>query len=182
MKKLFVVTACLLFAGSASAGNVYLGGSWGKATFTVEGENARAETEDSGYMLYAGYRVIRWFGVEVAYTDLLDGSETSMGVDFDLAINYWSAAAVGVLPVHRRLDLWAKLEATRWNTDVVLDDRVSPPIDESATGTGFGYGVGFDWYALRRFGIRGSWERFEFENINDVGYLSVGVIFRFKRE
>jgi len=168
-----------LLACPTAAGGFHVGGSWGKATLAVDGETARAETEDSGYKLYFGYRVVKWFGVEAAYTDLLEGHETSMGADFDLAIRYGSVAAVFVLPVHPRLDLWAKLEATHWQTDLLVDDGVSPPVDLGASGTGLGYGLGFDWFVLRRFGIRGEWERFDFDRVTDVGYLSAGVIFRF---
>ena len=178
-RSLFVLLAGSLLAAPALAGNVYLGGGWGKATYTIEGPDARADTQDSGFKLYAGYRAVKWFGVEAAYSDLLSGRQTSMGVDFSVAVNYWSAAAVGLLPVHPRFELWAKVEATRWNTDVTLDDGISPPVGGGGTGTGLGYGVGFDWYALRRVGIRVEWESFDFDDVVDVHYVSGGMIFRF---
>lgn len=181
MRARFIVTACVLLAGPAWAGGAHLGGGWGQATYEVDGGSARTDAEDSGYKLYAGYRVTRWFGVEAAYTDLLDGHEAAMGYEFDLAVRYGSVAAVGLLPVHPRLELWAKLEAARWSADVILDDGLSPPLDRSASGTDLGYGIGFDWFPLPRFGIRGEWERFDFGNVEKLDYLSFGVIFRFGR-
>jgi len=172
---------CLLLTGPAWAGGAYLGGSWGQATYEVEGGVARTDAEDSGYKLYGGYRVNRWFGVEAAYTDLLEGHETALGYEFDLAVNYGSVAAVGVLPVHPRLELWTKVEAAYWSADVLLDDGLAPPVDRSESGFDLGYGVGFDWYPLPRVGIRGEWERFGFGEVENLGYLSVGLIFRFER-
>ena len=179
MKKLLVATFCSLLAGPALAGNVYLGGSWGKATYTIEAQDARAATQDSGFKLYAGYRFIKWLGVEAAYTDLLSGKETAMGVDFSVALNYWSASAVGLLQLHPRFELWGKIEAASWNADVTLDDGVSPPADNNSSGTGVGYGVGFDWYATRRIGIRGEWETYDFGDVEEAKFLSAGIIFRF---
>ena len=179
MKKLLVVACCSLLAGPAVAGNVYLGGSWGKATYTLQGPGASADTDDSGFKLYAGYRIIKWLGVEAAYTDLLTGKETAMGFDFAVAANYGSASAVGLLPLHPRFELWGKLGAARWNTDVSVDDGMSPPIDNSSSGIGVGYGVGFDGYVSRRLGFRVEWEAFDFEDVEDVRYLSAGLIYRF---
>ena len=180
MRARFVLATCFLLAAPATAGGAYLGGSWGQATYEIDGGAARTDAEDSGYKLFAGYRVTRWFGVEVAYTDLLDGHETAMDYEFDLAVSYGSVAAVGLLPVHPRLELWAMVEAAHWSADVILDDGLDPPIDRSANGTDLGYGVGFDWYPLARFGIRGEWERFDFGEVENLEYLSVGVVFRFK--
>lgn len=181
MKARLVLAACALLAGSASAGGAYLGGSWGQATHSVDGGIARVDAKDSGYKLYGGYRLLRCFGVEAAYTDLLDGSETSAGVEFDLAVRYGSVAAVGVLPVHPRLELWAKVEAAYWSADVFLDDGLSQPVDRSDSGIDLGCGVGFDWYPLPRFGIRAEWERFDFGEVENLGYLSAGLVFRFER-
>lgn len=181
MKARLIVLACFLLAAPAWAGGAYLGGSWGQATYEVDGGAARTDAEDSGYKLYGGYRVTRWFGVEAAYTDLLDGHEAAMDHEFDLAVNYGSVAAVGVLPVHPRLELWAKLEAAYWSADVFLDDGLSPPVDRSDSGIDLGYGVGFDWYPLPRFGIRAEWERFDFGDVDNLGYFSAGLVFRFER-
>ena len=181
MKARFIVVVCLLLAAPATAGGVYLGGSWGQAAYEIEGGMARADAEDSGYKLYGGYRVNRWFGAEAAFTDLLDGHETVPGYEFDVAVRYGSVAAVGLLPVHPRLELWAKLEAAFWSADLILDDGLDDPIDRSDTGTDLGYGIGFDWYPLPRFGVRGEWQRFDLGEVESLGYLSVGLVFRFER-
>jgi OOP family OmpA-OmpF porin len=178
MKLPLIALSCYLIACPASAGGGYVGAGWGRATFGVDGGSARVETDDSGYKLYGGYGIARRIFIEAAYTDLLDGSASSQGFDFDLAISYGSVAAVGFLPIHRRLKLWAKLQAARWEADIIVDDGIDPPVDRSADGIDLGYAIGFDWYALRRLGIRGEWERFDFGEIDDLEYLAVGVIFR----
>jgi hypothetical protein len=75
--------------------------------------------------------------------------------------------------------LWGKVGFARSNTDVSIDDGVSPPFNDSASDTGVGFGVGFDWYAVRRLGFRVELESFDFGAVTDIRYLSAGLIYRF---
>ena len=174
-KSLLAVLLGVLVLGSAHAEDFHVGGSWGEAKFSIAGDGSTVGGSDSGYKLFGGYRVIRWFGVEAAFTDLLDGKESGPGLDVELSIRYASIAAVGVLPAHPRISLWAKLEAAYWRSDLLFRtrDTMTAP---NQSGVDIGWGVGADWFILRRFGIRTEWERFDFGRVQDLEYLSVGII------
>jgi OOP family OmpA-OmpF porin len=176
MKKLLLSTvlAMIGLVSPASAGDFFLGVSVGQGTLeTIEG-GSRIDIDDTAYKLFVGYEFFKFFGLEGAWTDLGEFDETVDGVAINAEADYFSLMAVGNLPISPRLDLWAKFGVADWETDFSIDDV---PGENSGTDTGWGIGATFRF--TRRIALRGEWERFDFEETEDVSFGSLGLQFNF---
>lgn len=136
--------------------------------------------------IFAGYRLSRHFGAEIAYTDLGEvdarnqgpGTATSQSVSTSMV----DATGVGFVPLVgsggvglsalARLGLYrASLETSQRG----VGDRVN---------WGITYSGALQWDATRRWGVRGSWQRYKrvgrdpFGN-NNYDVLSLSGLWRF---
>jgi OOP family OmpA-OmpF porin len=172
-----IAILCCLLAPAALAGDFYAGFNIGQSSFDVEEGAASFKPDGTGYKIYGGYKVFRWLGIEAGYTDFGSFSETQEGVTLDADANAFGAWVVGILPATPRLELFAKLGATRWDANsTITEDDV--PDSSSGSGTDVAYGVGIGYMLSERIGIRGEWETYKTEG-EDVRYGSIGILFEF---
>jgi len=174
MRRKFVTAVLAMCAVStlSFAGPLYIGGSYGNTKLKAGDNNFSFDASDPGWKAFVGYRlpIVKFLGVEAGYVDF--GSPTDSNVTIDAT--GWDGFAVGALPLGP-IDLFAKVGAIRWSTDVNI-----PGLGKSSDdGTDAAYGAGVLVH-LSHIGIRAEYEKFEVQDTDNLYMLSVGVEWRFK--
>jgi hypothetical protein len=160
------------------AGKFYVGVGAGEATLEAPAEDARISVDDTGYKLFAGYRLARWLALEGAYTDMgnLEGRQEEL--DYEAEADVLAVHAVGVLPITPRARVFAKIGLASWDTlSTVTDGETTDRRDANGMDLAYGFGLGYD--LTRRFGLRLEWETYDFDNTEDVKFLSLGAQINF---
>lgn len=192
MKKgLFAVAALALLALAvtpALAGEFYVGGALGQAS-TDTGVNSSPEVtvDDSstGYKVFGGYNVMKYFSVEGAY---VDGASVTMNVNdpstpfsTSLETSGFAFRAMGVLPLREKLHLFADLGMYMWDGDATVSDG-SFSASGSTDGTDPVYGIGLGWQVIPKGNLRVEIERYDTSvegTSMDTDMISVGFAYNF---
>jgi OOP family OmpA-OmpF porin len=163
---------------------------------TATSLNNKKET-DTGYKVYAGYRLFRNFAIEGGYTDFGKFSaERDLGVppggfvQEELKITGWHLDAVGILPLGSSFSLFGKLGGiyNQVKGSFTTSGGVTLAPGESAnqthTGVNLKYGLGAAYDFTNTFSIRAEWERAsqlgdDKVGKGDVDLVSVGVLVHF---
>lgn len=201
---LFVALATALAATSVQAADsgFYLGGSVGQAKLDnlsgsdLDRELARngytsttnLDDSDTGWKLFAGYRFMKNFALEGAYTNFGTFSARSAitapsagVVNTDVDLEAWTVSAVGILPIGDHFSVFGRLGVNVWNVDVSATGTGSGGTARAAVsedGTNVVYGLGAAYAVSKNLGVRAEWERYDFDG-TDVDLLSAGVSFSF---
>jgi hypothetical protein len=136
--------------------------------------------------IFAGYRMSRYFGGEIAYNHLGDVEARNQGpgtsATQSLSASMFDVTGVGFLPLIGQggvgLSALARLGLYRATLDTTV-----PGAGES-TNWGVTYSGGLQWDADRRWGVRASWQRYKrvgrepFGN-NNYDVLGVSGLWRF---
>jgi OOP family OmpA-OmpF porin len=171
-----VISAAALcaFAGAASAQG-YIGAGAGLTTVDVcadlNGPGISCDDEDTGIKIFGGYKFSPNFAVEGLVANLGEVTASGPGGSGSVEVDGFGAAAVGIIPLGERFDLFGKVGAFTW-------DASGSGLGDSADGTDIMLGAGVGWNLTKRFGLRAEWERFDIDG-DDVDFLSVGVQFNF---
>jgi OOP family OmpA-OmpF porin len=166
-----IVTAILAICAASSvgfAGPLYVGGSYGNTKIESDSTSFDFDANDPGWKVFAGFRFLKFFGVEGGYVDF--GSPTDSNTTIDAS--GWDAFGVGALPLGP-IDLFAKVGAIRWSTDVDIPGKT---ISDDGTDAAYGVGVLFH---ISHIGIRAEYEQFKLQD-SDIYSVSVGAEWRFK--
>jgi OOP family OmpA-OmpF porin len=174
-------------AAFAQAQGLYIGGSIGQAQadgfcdsepgFTV----TSCDDKDTGWKAFVGYRVNRNFAVEGSY---MNGGELGGTVNSFFGtgtvktdVTAWGIAALGILPVSERVELFGKLGFVRGESDSDVSVNGTPIPSDDDSGTELAYGFGAVFNLTRSLGIRAEWE-----NIDDadISMLSIGIQYKFQ--
>jgi OOP family OmpA-OmpF porin len=137
---------------SAAGNGLYIGADVGNADFGSD--------DDTAFKLYAGYKFHPNVAVEGGWASLYDkgGVEaTSLEV-----------VAVGMFPLTPQFSLLGKLGLASVDVD-------SPAGGDTKTELTYGIGVQFE--ATPKIGVRAQWQRYDTDQ--EIDLLSVGVVFRF---
>lgn len=180
MKKLTVLlfTLVVVLAPASHAGKLFVGAQWGQGSLEVPAGTGRIDLDDDGYKGYIGYKFSRFISAELGYTDLGSYSGALGGVTVDADADVVTGMLVATLPASPKLEFFVKAGASDWNTTVVVTDMmVTTAVRDS--GTDFAYGGGISYRIGQRIGIRGEWETYEFDGVEDVKFASIGVRFGF---
>lgn len=205
-----VLSLAILAALSSSAAMAedsgwYLGASAGQSRVTIDDPriissllDAGFSTDvikdddlDAGYKGFLGYRMNRYFALELGYIDFgkfgytatvqppgsLTGVIKLRGVNLD---------AIGILPLGDRLSayvragmIYAEAKDTFVGTGFV---NVLDP-DPKANDTNFSFGIGLDYAFNDAWSVRGEAERYRIDdavgNKGDIDLLSLGLVYRF---
>ncbi|RDH41975.1 outer membrane beta-barrel protein [Zooshikella ganghwensis] len=133
-------------------------------------------TRDGAVNLFAGYRVNKYFGLEINYTDLgspdaewksPSGSERD---DIENEIKGYGIKAVGFYPINKNIELKATAGVMKWEVEedysftnsVIPSENKNNSHSEKGTSLTFGFGANYNLTENVAFGLQ--WER-----INDVG-------------
>jgi hypothetical protein len=135
---------------------------------------------------FAGYRLSRYFGGEVAYTSLGEVAARNQGAGSSAtqstSASMFDVTGVGFLPLVGTggvgLSAFAKLGLYRAAIDTTVGGA------GESTNWGLTYSGGLQWDADRRWGVRGSWQRYKRVGRDAFGtsnydVLSLGGLWRF---
>lgn len=191
MRKHLVCVILLIVAATPALAldrGFYLGAGFGFSSFDVADFNEEYATlrfEDDGFGIkaFAGYQILEYLAVEVAYTK--PGKVTMHEVatwlehqEMSVEISAWDLSVVGTLPVGSKVNLFAKLGAASWDADVKvrLDDVVAE--DHSRDGTDLIVGLGVD-LVFKKLGVRVEADWLNMSDTNGAILLTGNLTYRF---
>ena len=143
-----------------------------------EGESSlNLNADDLGWKVFGGYRFLKFFGLEGGYQSFGSPNSSLAGNAAERDVAGIDAYALGILPI-RKLDLFAKVGLIYWDLDrsETLDGVETSGGDN---GIDLAYGVGAAWNFTGHFALRGEYEVFDIEGVDELTFFSVGVDFRF---
>jgi opacity protein-like surface antigen len=164
----------------------YLGGGIGQFNAGIDDVDQIDNTvdnwkdDDTAYKLFAGYRLNRYLGFEVAYVNLGEPSgDVVPGFNVQSAIDGFAPYVVGTIPLGRFFELYGRAgyyfyDATTATTDT-LDNRVEFKEDSQD----FVYGGGLGFNLGEKFNVRAEYERFDIKNLDDADALWLTAAWRF---
>lgn len=186
-------------AMAADASGWYAGASLGRSSFDVDTNQTvaaalaagyatatvTADTSDTAYKLFAGYKVNKNFAVEGGYTDLGKGSlsatttgPVASGVgNFEATV--WEVNAVGILPINESFSVFGKL-GYHWDDTKTTGTGIFGSKDYS--GDDFKFGVGAEYNINKNVGLRLEFERYNKVASSvgtDVDVASLGMAYKF---
>jgi hypothetical protein len=183
MRRVLTVTMLALGAGVAQAddnGLLYIGAGLTRDNLKdITATNGDLNSTD--WKVYAGFRPISLFAVEVDYIDL--GSETiellqlPPIVSTHLQYKAFAAYAVGFAPIPvPYLDVFGKIGVARWTASggVSNGDLSSGGYSLSDNGTQFAWGVGAQLH-FGNIGGRLEYENFNIRNTDGANVISLSV-------
>lgn len=145
------------------------------------------------WKVYAGLRLNRHTGLELAYADLgraTANSEVTSGKYSGLKgtgrakASGFGLSAVGYLPMNDEFELFAKAGAFRWRNKLSYS-AAGESVDFSESGVSFAAGVGANYFFTEEIGLRAEYEvikgvgdKGDFSGA-DVHLMSVGLMLRF---
>jgi len=171
----------VLSSSVASAEGFYIGVSGGGTEADVSEADKAAlafvgvsvDEEDTGFKVFAGYRVDKYFALEAFYTDLGEVALTD-GVDsLWIESDTFGLSALGIIPVTENFELFGKVGFHGWDADFSSTNGFSAS-DDGANET---YGIGAT-YSMDQISFRAELERYNLDG-QDVDMLSAGVVFNF---
>jgi OmpA-OmpF porin, OOP family len=169
----FSAAAGLAGPASAQMSNImssaYIGASIGQSDLgDACGGLASCDDKDTAWKVFGGYQINRTFGVELGYANLGEITVPGAGAEVT-AIELLGIAAIPVGPV----SLYGKLGFARGK---VKGTGALGGVSDTSTDLTYGIGVQYDF--TKQLGIRGEWQRYDFDDAVDV--MSIGVVFRFQ--
>ena len=194
---LMTMVCAIANPAAAQDSGFYLGGGVGRAKTDIDmtGIAGTVDESDTGWKLFGGYQINRYFGVEAGYADL--GSSTFSGtlttavppfpagtaVGGDIEAEAWFVSAVGTLPITDRFSALGKLGVAFGKTEFsVSAGGLAGRVTDDSTEVTYGLGLKFD--VTRNFSLRGEWDRFRVGGDTtggkgDVDLFTLNAIFRF---
>lgn len=181
-KTLFAITflpiACLLLGSTtALAGPFYVGASAGKTNLQVDDLGGSFDSSATTYKVFAGFRFLKFFGIEGGYVDFGSTDDSDAGVDLSVDATAWDAFAVGILPLGKHFELFAKAGLFRWDRNAEASGAVSDSSSDTGTNPVFGAGAAFK--IMKHLAVRLEYEKFKMNDIDSLTQTTAGVDFRF---
>jgi len=177
----------LIAAPAANAKGFYVGGSLGQTSADVGVSDSISPTisvddSDTGFKVFGGYNIVKYFSVEAAWVDVaqfsIESTDPFLPASITGSANGFAVEAMGILPLGKSFELFAEYGMYVWDgtTDITMDGQSLP--SEGADGTDPTFGVGFAWQPMAKGQVRFEAERYTLENM-DVDMYSVGFAYRF---
>jgi opacity protein-like surface antigen len=174
----------------------------GDAGAPIQGElSSSTEDSDIGYQALFGYRFHRFFAAELGLAQFGSLESTARGeldfgdgfvptsVKLSFTVSGPIISAIGILPLHEKFELFARLGYMFTHTERELSARIDgEPAGSNSSGGGSQdpvYGAGFAWNINQMYSIRGEFQKLDSlgegggagqENLNVIG---LGLIIRF---
>jgi hypothetical protein len=177
MRKFMLPVLLLAGCGSVQAADngFYLGGSLGQSSIQLTEQALKFDGTDTAWKLIAGLRPLDWLGVEANYVDFGSPDDSVGGNRIKSEGTGISAFAVGFLPVGP-VDVMAKAGLVKWDASLSAPALPGVSLDDSGTDLAYGAGVQFRLLSLS---IRGEYEVFKIEELDDVKLFSIGLTWTF---
>jgi OOP family OmpA-OmpF porin len=191
-----IVVAAALPASASDTG-FFLGVGLGRSTIDIkefysaigQPDNDDADPgfqsqHNSAFKVYGGYRFSDFLAVEASSLDLGSPQAWETTVQehperAEISVDGWNAFAVGIVPVGRIVDFFAKIGMMSWDSEIIsIQDEVVIH-SESSSGTDLAYGLGIGFWVSGSVTVRVEGERFTIGDYDDVSLWSLGVAFTF---
>jgi len=185
---LVIVFVAMAVPASAGDRGFYVGGGLGFSSFDPDDFNPdygdlRFEEENFGLKVFGGYQILRFLAVEVSYNDFGNVKRWQQHElqlhhqELNVGINAFDASVVGILPVGKKVDLFAKVGVASWDADIRLSiDHVTE--DQSISGTDVTFGVGID-FLFKKLGVRFEADWLEISDTNGAFMITVNLTYHF---
>ena len=174
MKRLLQVGLILMLAAAVFPSNAHAGFIFGAGvgSNTVEIDEDFDES-DLGWKAFAGFRFVRFFGIEAQYVEF-GNPETD---DAEVELTDLAVYATGVIPIGKHFEVFGKAGYGQW--DVQIEDTSLGDVVADESEWDFTYGAGAAILIGEHFGIRFEYEIFEVDDTDNVSMASAGIDFRF---
>ena len=178
LRRMMVVVAMLSLGSTAVlAGPFYFGASAMKTNLQVDDLGGSFDASDTTYKAFVGFRFMKFLGFEASYIDFGSLDDSSSGIDLSVDATAYDLFAVGVLPLGKHFELFAKAGLFKWDRNADASGATSG--SESDSGSDPVYGAGAAFIIGKHIGIRIEYETFEMSDVDKLEQESVGVDFRF---
>jgi OOP family OmpA-OmpF porin len=169
-------------AGPASAqmsstifSSAYLGASIGRSDLGdcgVAGPGISCDEKDTAWKVFGGYQINRTWAVELGYTNLGEASASGPGGSATAKVTAFELLGIAAIPIGP-VSAYGKLGFARGK---LKGGGLAAGISDTATDLTYGIGVQYDF--TKQVGLRGEWQRYDFDE--PVNVMSLGVVFRFQ--
>lgn len=178
----FVIGAGLAGQAAAEDTGFYVGGSVGysylegDARDVIEDQDFGFDDDDFGYKIYGGWQILPFLAVEGGYVDFGEVEDTTPLTRTRVSSDGWDAFVVGNLPLGP-IDLFGKVGVIAFESDIDFDgSNTSFKDDDSGTDPAYGIGAALE---LGSFALRGEWEYFDVDGLDNLSLFSVGLTYQF---
>ncbi len=179
MKRLIsIMLTGLLFAANlanADKGDISVGASAARASVDANGLGTNVDGDADGWRLFGRYMFSKNFGIESGYSTLGTPDDNSLPSGWGVESDSFDLYAVGAYPVTERLDLFGKIGAARWNTEI----EESETSESSTNSVDLAVGIGGEFDLTKKFAIRGEFSWFV-EDAPVESLISLSGVYSFK--
>ena len=156
----------------------YIGAGLGEFSSSIDGPPAIGEidldSDDTATKLFGGWRLNRFFAVQLDYIDFGRSSGASGLLDVSSDTSGFAPNVIGTLPIGF-FELFAKV-GMMWY-DVDLDVENDPTLSDSSEDLIYGVGVGLT--LVERLSLRLEYEVVDIERTNDADAVWLTAAWRF---
>lgn len=164
----------------------YIGGGAGQFNAQIDDVDDLDEgvegwdEDDTAYKFFAGYRLNRFLGFELAYINLGEPSGAVVpGFNVDQSVDGFAPYIVGTFPLGKYFEVYGRLgyyfyDATL-GTETELDGRAE--FDEESEDLVWGGGIGAN--IGEKLNVRLEYERFDLETVDDADAIWLTAAWRF---
>jgi len=179
MLRRILLAVGLLWLGTtvALAGPFYVGASAAKTNLEEDDLNGSFDASDTTFKAFAGFRFLKFLGVEGGYVDFGSLEDTNAGTSTTVEGNAYDLFAVGVLPIGKHFELFGKFGVFQWDRDSDSDGLLSG--SDSDSGTDPVWGAGLAVIFGSHIGLRLEFERYEMSDVDSLDQTSAGLELRF---
>jgi len=165
---LILMLAAAVFPSNAHAGFIF-GAGVGSNTVDIDED---FDESDLGWKAFAGFRFIKFLGVEVQYVEFGNPEAD----DIEVELNDIAVYGIGVLPIGGHFEIFGKAGYGQW--DVEISDTSLNDVLADESEWDFTYGAGAAIIFGEHFGLRFEYEIFEVDDTDNVSMASASIDFR----
>jgi opacity protein-like surface antigen len=181
-KLMFLALILVLTAPAALAGG-YIGASVGQSSIQAKDSDINLDFSGNttGYKGFAGFSLMKFFGLEISYVKFGTVTDTVSGTEIKTDADAWDAFAVGKIPIGF-VEPFAKIGYAHVSSKADLQGSGSA--SDSSWDLAYGVGVGFNLAKVLH--LRVEYEKFdvspEYNGVkpsSELYMISAGAAFRF---
>jgi OOP family OmpA-OmpF porin len=178
LRKVLMVAGALLLGSTVTmAGPFYVGASAARTNLQASDQGGSFDTNTSSYKLYAGFRFMKFFGIEASYVSFGSPSDSDAGIDLSVDATAYDLFAVGVLPMGKHFEVFAKAGYFRWDRTTDTSGAVNGSSSDSGSDPVYGVGAAFKFG--KHLAVRVEYEEYKMSDVDKLTQGSAGVDFRF---
>jgi OOP family OmpA-OmpF porin len=156
----------------------YAGGGLGDTRY----EDSESDFDISGksaFKIFGGYQLNRNFALEGSFTDFGETDKFRGGSIASRELEGMGLSAVGILPFSRKFEVFGKAGVLAWDSTTRARTESGTSSGVADDDTDLSYGIGASYDLNEDFSLRGEWEVYQTDQIDDVDLFSLGAQYRF---